>query len=118
LRRIIISFVHLMIDELRGTALTMDVQALSPSRRTKVIAKRDRFDRGIRRIIQDGIKTGVFRPADPKLVTFAILGSINWIPYWFDPQGEATSVEIGEEFAEHLISGLFNRTKRTNRAGR
>ena len=118
LRRVIVSFVHMMIDELRGTALTMDVQALSASRRQKVIAKRDRFDRGIRRIITAGIKTRVFRNADPKLTTFAILGSINWIPYWFDPQGEATSVEIGEEFAEHLISGLLNETKRTNRASR
>jgi AcrR family transcriptional regulator len=118
LRRIIVSFVHMMIDELRGTALTMDVQALSASRRQKVIAKRDRFDQGIRRIITAGIKTGIFRNADPKLATFAILGSINWIPYWFDPQGEATSVEIGEEFAEHLISGLLNETKRTNRASR
>jgi len=118
LRRVIVSFVHMMIDELRGTALTMDVQALSASRRQKVIAKRDRFDRGIRRIITAGIKTRVFRNADPKLATFAILGSINWIPYWFDPQGEATSVEIGEEFAEHLISGLLNETKRTNRASR
>ena len=118
LRRVIVSFVHMMIDELRGTALTMDVQALSASRRQKVIAKRDRFDRGIRRIITVGIKTRVFRNADPKLATFAILGSINWIPYWFDPSGEATSVEIGEEFAEHLISGLLNETKRTNRASR
>lgn len=118
LRRIIVSFVHMMIDELRGTALTMDVQALSASRRQKVIAKRDRFDRGIRRIITTGIEIGVFRDADPKLATFAILGSINWIPYWFDPQGEATSVEIGEEFAEHLISGLLNETKRINRASR
>jgi AcrR family transcriptional regulator len=107
LRRLIVSFVHLMIDELRGTALTMDVQALSPARRKKVIAKRDRFDRGMRGIISDGMKTGVFRRSDPKLATFAILGSVNWIPYWFDPQGEATSVEIGEEFAEHLISGLI-----------
>ncbi len=115
LRRIIISFVHMMIDELRGTALTMDVQALSPARRSKVIAKRDRFDRGIRVVIQEGIKSGVFRPADPKLVTFVILGSINWIPHWFDPRGEASSVEISEEFAEHLISGLLNRTKRIDR---
>jgi AcrR family transcriptional regulator len=108
LRRVIVSFVHMMIDELRGTALTMDVQALSASRRKNVIAKRDRFDRGIRRIITDGMKAGIFRPADPKLATFAILGSVNWIPYWFDPHGEADSVEIGEEFAEHLISGLLN----------
>lgn len=108
LRRVIVSFVHLMIDELRGTALTMDVQALSSSRRKTVIAKRDRFDRGMRQIISEGIQSGVFRQADPKLATFAILGSLNWIPYWFDPSGDASSVEIGEEFAEHLISGLLN----------
>lgn len=107
LRRVIVSFVHVMIDELRGTALTMDVQALSVARRRKVIAKRDCFDRGIRRLISEGIASGVFRDADPKLATFAILGSVNWIPYWFDPHGEANSVEIGEQFAEHLISGLL-----------
>jgi AcrR family transcriptional regulator len=117
LRRVIVSFVHLMIDELRGTALTMDVQALSTFRRQKVIAKRDRFDRGIRRIIMAGIKTGVFRRADPKLTTFAILGSVNWIPYWFDPYGEANSVEIGEEFAEHLISGLLSHKTKSSRLG-
>ena len=108
LRRVIVSFVHMMIDELGGTALTLDVHALSPARRKHVIAKRDRFDRGIRRIITEGTKAGVFRRSDPKLATFAILGSINWIPYWFDPHGEADSVEIGEEFAQHLISGLVS----------
>jgi AcrR family transcriptional regulator len=108
LRRVIVYFVHMMIDELRGTALTMDVQALSTPRRMKIIAKRDRFDRGIRRIITDGIQTGVFRNTDAKLATFAILGSVNWIPYWFNPSGEANSIEIGEEFAQHLISGLLN----------
>lgn len=118
LRRVIVSFVHMMIDELRGTALTMDVQALSASRRRKVIAKRDHFDRGIRRIISTGIETGVFRNADPKLATFALLGSLNWIPYWFDPSGEATSVEIGEEFAEQFISGLLSHKAQSSRPGR
>ncbi len=116
LRRVIVSFVHMMIDELRGTALTMDVQALSTSRRQKVIAKRDRFDRGIRRIIIARIKAGVFRKANPKLTTFAILGSVNWIPHWFDPYGEANSVEIGEELAEHLISGLLNHKTKSSRS--
>ncbi len=116
LRRVIVSFVHMMIDELRGTALTMDVQALSAARRGRVIRKRDRFDHGIRRIIGEGIRTGVFRRADPKLVTFAILGSVNWIPYWFDPRGEANSVDIGEEFAEYLIAGLLHPKRETPRA--
>lgn len=109
LRRIIVAFVHTMIDELGGTALTMDLQPLSPPRLKKIIAKRDRFDRGIRRIISEGIRTGVFRAVEPKLVTFAILGSINWISYWFDPRGDSSSVEIAEEFADYLLAGLLNR---------
>ncbi len=65
LRMLIVAFVHMIIDELRGTALTLDLQALSPSRLRKIIAKRDKFDRGIRRILKSGMETGVFRPAIP-----------------------------------------------------
>lgn len=109
LRRMIVAFVHTIIDELGGTALTMDLQPLSPRRLKKIIAKRDRFDRGIRRTIAEGVRAGVFRVVDPKLVTFAILGSINWISYWFDPRGDSSSVEIAEEFADYLLAGLLNR---------
>jgi len=108
LRRLIVAFVHTMIDELGGTSLTMDLQALAAPRLKTIIAKRDRFDQGIRQVISDGMQIGTFRQADPKLLTFAILGAINWIPYWFDPSGGATSVEIAEEFAEYLIAGLLN----------
>ena len=106
-----------MIDELEGTSLTMDLQALAPPRLKAIIAKRDRFDQGIRQIISEGIQTGVFRQADPKLLTFAILGAINWIPYWFDPSGGATSVEIAEEFAEYLIAGLLNPERQRSQSG-
>lgn len=109
LRRIIVAFVHMMIDELGATALTMDLLPLSPPRLKKIIAKRDRFDHGIRRIISEGVRAGVFRVVEPKLVTFAILGSINWISSWFDPLGESSSVEIAEEFADYLLAGLMNR---------
>ena len=115
LRRIIITFIHTMIDELGGTALTMDVQPLSPARLKIIIAKRDRFDQGIRRIVAEGIKTGAFRAVDPKLITFAILGSMNWISSWFDPEGDASSVEIAEEFADYLLAGLKNLSSEARR---
>jgi TetR/AcrR family transcriptional regulator len=111
LRRLLTAFVHMIIDELHGTALTMDLVALSPALLRKVIAKRDRFDRGIRRIIQDGIDDGTFTPSDPKLLTFAMLGALNWISRWFDPRGPATSDEIGRSFADYLIAGLRSERK-------
>jgi TetR/AcrR family transcriptional regulator len=106
LRSLIESFVHHILDDLRGTAMTLDFQALSAPLLRRVIAKRDRFDRGIRRLLQEGMDAGAFAPGDPKLLTFVILGAVNWIPRWFDPKGPATSEEIGRVFAEYLVSGL------------
>jgi AcrR family transcriptional regulator len=106
LRALIEAFVHMIIDELHGTALTLDLQALSPRRLRRVIAKRDRFDRGIRRVLQEGMDTGAFAPGDPKLLTFAILGAVNWITRWFDPRGPARSDEIARAFADYLLAGL------------
>jgi len=106
LRALVTAFVHMIIDELHGTALTMDLHALSPRLLRRVIAKRDRFDRGIRRVLQEGMDAGAFAPGDPKLLTFAILGAVNWIPRWFDPRGPASSEEIGRAFADYLMAGL------------
>lgn len=107
LRQLVTAFVHMIIDELHGTALTLDLGALSPPLLRKVILKRDRFDRGIRRILQEGMERGVFARADPKLLAFAILGAVNWISRWFDPKGPATSQEIGMAFADYLVAGLM-----------
>jgi AcrR family transcriptional regulator len=106
LRSLIESFVHHILDDLRGTAMTLDFQALSAPLLRRVIAKRDRFDRGIRRLLQEGMDVGAFARGDAKLLTFAILGAVNWIPRWFDPAGPATSEEIGRLFARYLVAGL------------
>ena len=58
LRRLVLAFVHLILDDLHGTALTLDPEALSPPLFKRVIAKRDQFDHGIRAIIQQGIDQG------------------------------------------------------------
>ena len=106
LRRLIVSTVHVILDELHGTALLLDLEALSPAHLKAVIVRRDRFDRGMRLILEEGIATGVFAPGEPKLVAFAMLGALNWIARWFNPAGPASSDQIATRFAEYLIAGL------------
>ncbi|MGE3959158.1 MAG: TetR/AcrR family transcriptional regulator [Vicinamibacterales bacterium] len=107
LRRLIESFVHTILDDLHGTALFLDVKALGTRHLRQAIARRDQFDQGIRRVIQEGIDWGVFDPhVDPKLISFAMLGAVNWIPRWYSPDGPADSQEIADRFAEYLITGL------------
>ena len=107
LHQLVCSFVHLFIDVLPGTVWTLDLEALSPPLLKKIITKRDRFDRGVRRILKQGMDQGVFAPGNPKLLTFAIMGAINWIPRWFDPAGMAKSDEIAQVFADYLVTGLL-----------
>lgn len=109
LRRLIVSFVHTILDELHGTALFLDLEALTPPHRTLVVARRDQFDHGMRRVIEDGVHTGVFGNIDAKLLSFAILGAVNWIPRWYQPTGPASSQDIADQFADYLIGGLKRR---------
>jgi AcrR family transcriptional regulator len=117
MRCLVEGFVHMIIDELHGNALTLDIQALSPRLLRKVIVKRDRFEYGIRALIQDGMEQGVFPPGDPKLLTFAILGTVNWITRWFDPHGAASSDEIARAFADFVMAGLTNGDPTRSRKG-
>jgi AcrR family transcriptional regulator len=53
-RRMIVSFVHTILDELHGTALFLDLEALSPAHLKTVIVRRDRFDWAMRQVLQQG----------------------------------------------------------------
>jgi AcrR family transcriptional regulator len=107
LRELIVSFVHTTLDDLHGTALFLDIKVLGPRRLKLAIARRDEFDRGIRRVIQQGVDWGTFDPqVDPKLLSFAMLGAVNWIPRWFSADGPANSQAIADCFADYLIAGL------------
>jgi AcrR family transcriptional regulator len=107
LRTLILAFLHMMLDELQTTALTLDLEALSAPLMKRVISKRDRFDHGLREIIEQGMSEGVFRPGDAKMIGFAIMGAVNWTTRWFDPSGPMSSEDIGRRFVDYLVGGLL-----------
>jgi AcrR family transcriptional regulator len=115
LRRLIDAFVHTILDELHGTALFLDLEALSPAHLKAVIARRDAFDKGVRRVIEEGMKTGVFATGDSKLLAFALFGAVNWIPRWYSPEGPASSQAIAGLFADFFVAGFS--AKGTAQAG-
>jgi AcrR family transcriptional regulator len=106
LRHLIVCFVHIILDELHSTALFLDLEALSSAHRKAIVARRDEVDHGVRRIVREGCRIGAFEPHDVKLLSFAILGAVNWIPRWYDPNGPSSSQRIAELFADYLVGGL------------
>jgi AcrR family transcriptional regulator len=110
LRRLIDAFVHTILDELHGTALFLDLEALSPAHLKAVIARRDAFDKGVRRVIEEGMTAGVFAAGDAKLLAFALFGAVNWIPRWYNPDGPASSHAIADLFADFFVAGFRTKT--------
>lgn len=98
--------VDVMIDDLQGSALALDFTALKEELLEKIIAKRDKFERGMRAVISEGVKSREFRNVDPKLATFAILGAINWISKWYRPDGPFKAADIGRMYSDLFVKGL------------
>ncbi|OBB57197.1 hypothetical protein A5757_21520 [Mycobacterium sp. 852013-51886_SCH5428379] len=72
-----------------------------------VLAKRDEFESCVVEIIERGVRTGVFKDlGPPRLLAFGIIGMCSWSHNWLEPDGELTPRQIGELFADLLVSGL------------
>ncbi|OGK90812.1 MAG: hypothetical protein A2X50_13415 [Candidatus Rokubacteria bacterium GWF2_70_14] len=106
LSQVLTRHIRAITDEVYGAVLLTDLESLTPAQRKRYVAMRDRFERGVRQIIREGIERGEFRKVDPRLAGFAILGAINWIPKWYNPKGELSSAEIADAFADFLVTAL------------
>jgi AcrR family transcriptional regulator len=106
LRRVIRAHLACMLDELDGAAAHTEVDALPPKLRGRIVAKRDRYERAVRRIVAEGIRRRVFVPCEPTLVARAVLGALNWTARWYRPDGPAAPAAVADAYAAYLVRGL------------
>jgi AcrR family transcriptional regulator len=106
LRQLIRDHILVLIEGEYSAVLLLDMGSISAARRRKYVALRDEFEAGMRRLIEQGIKAGEFPHQDVRMASFAILGSINWIPKWYRAGGPSTATEIAEYQADFFMSAL------------
>jgi AcrR family transcriptional regulator len=109
LREVLAAHIRGITDEVYGAVVLTDLESLSAARRRRYIALRDEFEHGVRAMIEEGMRRGAFRTVDVKLAGFAILGAINWISKWYNPDGPWTSAELAARLADFLVDGLAAR---------
>ena len=106
LRAVLNAHVHCMLDELEGATAHLEVEALPQEMRVGVIEKRDSYEYAVRRLVTEGVKRGEFAPADPALVTRAMLGAVNWTARWYRSDGPRSVAEIADQLSDYLVRGL------------
>ena len=107
LERVVEAQLRCMLVDLAGASAHLEVEALPPELREKIVKKRDRYERALREIVKRGIASGAFRRCDATLVTRAILGAVNWTARWYRPGGAKSEQAISKSFSDYLLRGLL-----------
>jgi AcrR family transcriptional regulator len=95
-----------MLDDVEGATAHVHVESLPPARRARIIARRDRYERAVRKLVADGIASGTFVAEDDAVVTRAMLGAINWTATWFHRDGPSDARRVGDVIARFLVRGI------------
>ncbi len=106
LHKLLVRHILGILDQGLGNIMLTDLESLSPAQRSKYVAKRDRFEAGVRALIDTGIANGEFHCDDIRLAGFAILGAINWSSKWYRPDGQLSSADVAARMAEFLLRAL------------
>ena len=106
LRTLCVAHILCLLDEAYGFAVHMEVDALPAPLRTAIVGKRDAYERGVRALVEAGIRRRELRRIEPVIATRALLGSLNWTARWFRPDGPATAARVADIVTEFVLGGL------------
>jgi TetR/AcrR family transcriptional regulator, cholesterol catabolism regulator len=113
LRRVVRQHVQFVIANRSFLTVFFGEEANLPARFARALAaQKDRYDKGVERIVQEGIRSGVFRDVPPRLVVFGLLGMVNWVHKWYNPAGRWGAEEISATFLSMIEGGLLRQKPR------
>ena len=111
LRMAVKMHVEILTENLPASVVFVrDWRNLSPELKMAFIEKRNAYEMGIRRIVQNGIEEGLFNEADLQFAALTILSSVNWIIEWYRADGKLTPAEVAERLSNFILSGLKKTT--------
>jgi AcrR family transcriptional regulator len=99
-------YVKTITSEMGSFAVLGEYDALEQQNKAIIGKRRDKFDRGFRKLISEGIADGTVRLVDPKLTVFFFMGSINWMTRWFTPEGPLTGEQVARQLVDLIEKAL------------
>jgi AcrR family transcriptional regulator len=79
---------------------------LTPELRDQVKERRDSHEAHFRRVIEEGMRQGVFHVEDPHLATLFVLSALNGTYQWFHLDGPLSIDEVADRYITLILSAL------------
>ncbi len=84
-------------------------QDLGPELSLHIKKLKAEIDRGMRRLLDEGIRDGSIEPCDTKMTAFAMAGALNWIAHWYRENQPMTPAQVADKFVAVFEVGLLPR---------
>jgi AcrR family transcriptional regulator len=108
LETIVRGHLRVLLDPATAGAVHLDFEDLPKPLYKKLVEKRDRYERAVRAVMEDGQKRGEIFEADAKVQAFVLLGALNWAARWFNPDGPLSVEDVAEVYVPQLLKGLLS----------
>ena len=72
----------------------MELRSLTGPHYRTITALREEYAQLLQKIIQDGVKEGVFTAPEPRVVALVMLGMLSGVCNWYKPDGPMSSEEM------------------------
>ena len=109
LQELLSMYFDLMTTEFGKCLVVSNFHALSPESRNSLRQERRQIDVAVRKLVDQGIADGSLAECDPRLTTFAVFGTFNWVCHWYREDGAISAEDIKKSFMNFVMRGLLPR---------
>lgn len=88
----------------------MELRSLEANSRRIVSGYRDRYEKILRSILQNGVDCGAFSDIDVRVSAFAILAMLTGMTTWYREGGRLTREEVATRYKGLIFDGLKRRS--------
>ena len=103
LSKLIRVYAGVMTEKFGMCLVRLDRKELSAAAQRQIRVRRRAVNARFELYLEMGNADGTLMKCDPKFTSFAMAGALNWIAYWYRPDGELSSGQIGELFVQSLV---------------
>jgi AcrR family transcriptional regulator len=90
-----------MASHRKSAAMDAEIRALSPAARKRYSAQRRQVEQMLVDTIEQGVAAGMFEVTSPRDTGRALLGMVQAITLWFDPErGQLTAAELATRYVD------------------
>lgn len=107
LQRVAEHYAELFLSDERLVVLVRHYYDVSEVARAGLRKRRKAMEAQLRQALEDGVQEGAFQAPDPSVAMLGMLGTVNWMYSWYQPDGRLAPTEVRDVVVRQVLRGVM-----------